>query len=232
MVEIFNTYLYKPILAVLIFIYQNLAFEDLGLAIIILTIFIRIVLFPLFYKSAKDQALMQRIQPHIKKIQLDHQADKEKQARLMMDLYRRHRLNPFSGILLLFVQLPILIALYQVFLKEITNDVFMNHSFLGLVDLGEKSLVLTVTAALLQYFQAKLSIASVPKNQNNSQIFQAGKFMVFLGPILTFIVLVNFPAALGLYWATSTLFSLGERVIINKNLPKLEHDGELSPKNQ
>lgn len=232
MAEIFNTYLYKPILAVLIFIYQNLALQDLGLAIIILTIFIRIVLFPLFYKSAKDQALMQRIQPHIKKIQLDHRADKEKQARLMMELYRRHRLNPFSGFLLLFIQLPILIALYQVFLKEIGNDAFANPFLFGFLNLGEKSLILTVFAALLQYLQAKLSMASVPKNQNNSQIFQTGKLMVFLGPILTFIVLVNFPSALGLYWATSTLFSLGERVIINKNLPKLEHDGEFSPKNQ
>ncbi|MEK7086984.1 MAG: YidC/Oxa1 family membrane protein insertase, partial [Patescibacteria group bacterium] len=95
MTNLFNAVFYQPILSVLIFIYNNLAFHDLGLAIIFLTILVRIVLFPLFYKGAKDQALIQRLQPHIKKIQLDHKVDKAKQAQELMALYKEHRFNPF-----------------------------------------------------------------------------------------------------------------------------------------
>ncbi|MCP6720110.1 MAG: YidC/Oxa1 family membrane protein insertase [Patescibacteria group bacterium] len=225
MVRLFNTILYQPILSVLIFIYENLAFGDLGLAIILLTVFIRVILFPLFYKGAKDQALMQRLQPHIKKIQLDHKDNKEEQARMMLALYRKHRLNPFSGIFLLLLQLPILIALYQVFLRELTTDVFSNLTFLGLINLGEKSLVLAIIAAALQYAHGKLSIPSHPKTKDAGQLASVGRMMIVMGPALTFIILVNFPAALGVYWATSTLFSLGQQVIINRRLPKIEHEG-------
>lgn len=231
MISLFNTYLYQPILSVLIFIYERIAFQDLGLAIIILTIFIRIVLFPLFYKGAKDQALMQRLQPHIKKIQLDHKDNKEEQARKLMALYRRNRLNPLSGIFLLLLQLPILIALYQVFLRELTTGIFDNLTFLGLIDLSEKSLGLAVLAALLQYAHGKLSMPSRSQTASMGQFASAGRMMIVMGPVLTFVILVNFPAALGIYWTVSTLFSLGQQVFINKKLPKIEHDGKTNSKN-
>ncbi len=77
MSDLFNIYLYQPILNVLIFLYQNFSFGDLGIAIIILTIIVRLVLFPVFYKGAKNQALMSALQPHVKKIQLDHKDNKE-----------------------------------------------------------------------------------------------------------------------------------------------------------
>jgi len=221
MISLFNTYLYQPILSVLIFIYEGIALQDLGLAIIILTIFIRIVLFPLFYKGAKDQALMQRLQPHIKKIQLKD--NKEEQARKLMALYRRNRLNPLSGIFLLLLQLPILIALYQVFLRELTTGIFDNLTFLGLIDLSEKSLGLAVLAALLQYAHGKLSMPSRSQTASMGQFASAGRMMIVMGPVLTFVILVNFPAALGIYWTVSTLFSLGQQVFINKKLPKIEH---------
>lgn len=226
MAEIFNTYLYQPIFAVLVFIYNNLAFNDLGIAIIILTLIVRIILFPLFHKSARDQAIMQRLQPHIQKIQLDHKDNKEEQARQLLSLYQKHRFNPFSGFFLLFLQLPVLIALYQVFLKETTNIIFGSHSFLGILNLSEKSLFLAVLAALLQFGQAKLMQAPQKKTPAPKGTFSMNnKFMLFFGPALTFVILTNFPSALGLYWSASTLFSLVQQVIINRNLPQTEHDG-------
>src|SRR3989344_4200053 len=101
MANLFNNFIYEPLLAVLVFIYQNIAFGDLGLSVILLTVFVRVVLFPVFWKSAKDQALMNRLQPHIKQIQLDHKDDREEQAKKLMALYKEHRLNPLSGFLLL-----------------------------------------------------------------------------------------------------------------------------------
>ncbi|KKU94499.1 MAG: Membrane protein insertase YidC [Candidatus Jorgensenbacteria bacterium GW2011_GWA1_48_13] len=234
MINLFNTYLYQPILAVLVFIYDNIAFNDLGLSIILLTFFVRIILFPLFYKGAKDQSLMQRLQPHIQKIQLDHKADKERQAQALLELYKKHRLNPFSGFLLLLVQLPILIALYQVLLKELGSSAFMSHSFFGILDLSSKSLALAVIAALLQYFLGRMSmVASRPAYPQERQTVFASpaKITMYMAPAFTFIILLNFPSALGLYWSASTLFSLFQQVIINKKLPKPEHDRGFDSKN-
>ncbi len=104
MVTLFNTYVYQPILWLLVFIYQNLSFHDLGLAIVILTVLVRLVLLPIFYKGAKDQTIIQKIQPHVKKIQLDHKDDKEKQAKELMALYQKHHVNPFSSILFLIIR--------------------------------------------------------------------------------------------------------------------------------
>ncbi len=229
MIQLFDTYIYGPLLSVLIFIYEHIVFEDLGLAIIVLTFLIRIILFPIFWKSAKDQALLARLQPHIKRIQLDHKDNRQEQARKLMALYRKYRLNPLSGFLLLLLQLPILIAIYQIFLKEITSEVFSNLKFLGLIDLSERSLILATVAGTLQYLQSKLTIPKKAKDKKNSgllaQFAETGRLMVVIGPVLTFVILINFPAALGLYWATSVLFSLGQQVIINKKLPKIEHEG-------
>ena len=178
---------------------------------------------------------MARLQPHIKKIQLDHKDNREEQAKKLMALYREHRLNPLSGFLLLLVQLPILIAIYRIFLNEITVDVFSNLSFLGILDLSERSLVLAVTAAVFQYFQSKISLPRRNKSDGSGPLAGLagmGRTMVVIGPVITFVILVNFPAALGIYWTTSVLFSLGQQVIINKRLPKIEHDGEHSRKNK
>jgi len=220
MANLFNTYLYEPILAVLVFIYQNLSFHDLGLAIIILTILVRVVLFPIFYKSAKDQSLMQGLQPHIKKIQKNHKDNKEKQATALMALYRQNKVNPLSGLLLIIIQLPIIIALYQVFLKGLSGVVFDNHTFLGIIDLGAKSLILVVAAALLQYVQGKLSLPPQSSDEQGKKIFQTSRMMTILGPIITLVILISLPSAISLYWAVSTLVSIGQQVYINKKIAR------------
>ena len=99
----------------MIFLYENIPGHDLGIAIIALTVVIRIVLLPLFYKGAKDQAILQRLAPKIKEIQKDHKDDRAKQAQVMMELYREHKVNPLSQFLIIIIQLPVLIALYWVF---------------------------------------------------------------------------------------------------------------------
>ena len=115
--SLFNEILYKPLYNALVFLYQYITLEDLGLAIILLTILIRFILYPLFYKSIKSQALLQKIQPEIQKIQHNHKDNREKQAQELMALYRQHKVSPFSSFLMILVQLPVLIALYRLFLQ-------------------------------------------------------------------------------------------------------------------
>lgn len=224
MISLFNTYLYEPFLAVLIFLYDHLAFHDLGIAIVILTVLVRLVLFPLFYKGAKSQTLLQRLQPHIKKIQLDHKDNKEEQAKALMSLYRENRINPFSGFFLILVQLPIFIALFQVFTKGLKTYTFDNSAFFGLINLGEKSLVVAVIAAVLQYVQGKISLPPKTAETGKENPFAStGKMMVIMGPVFTLFILTTLPSALGIYWAVSTVFSIVQQLYINKKLPRINH---------
>lgn len=223
MAQLFNTYLYNPILQALIFIYDKIAFHDLGFAIILLTIAVRIVLFPLFYKGAKDQTIMQRLQPDIRRIQKELKTNKEEQARALFALYKKNKINPLSGFLLLLLQLPIIFALYQVFLKGLGDAIFDNKTFLGLIDLGAKSIVLALLAAFFQYIQGKLTLDTKKEASGapgEDAMRQAGRMMMYVGPFLTLMILVYLPGAVGVYWATSTLISIVQQMYIVRTLNK------------
>lgn len=219
MSNIFNVFLYQPVFHSLVFIYQNLSFQDLGLAIIILTALVRIVLFPLFYKSAKHQAIMQRLQPKVKEIQEKHKNDKTKQGAELMNLYKEHKINPFSGILVLIIQLPIIIAIYQVILKETTKDLFSNFMLLGLFNLREANIAIAVIASALQYLQMRLSFPpEMRQGGKNNPAAQTGKIMLIMGPAFSLLILSRLPSALGLYWLASTVFSIGQQILVNKKI--------------
>ncbi|OGY68233.1 MAG: hypothetical protein A3H63_01835 [Candidatus Harrisonbacteria bacterium RIFCSPLOWO2_02_FULL_45_10c] len=226
----FQTIFFDPLFNGLVALYNTVAFHDLGLAIIFLTLIIRIIFLPLFYKSAKNQILIQRLQPEIQKIQHDHKDNKEKQAQAMMELYKKHQVNPFSGFLMLLVQLPVLIAIYQVFLQEfspavmdrlysfVTSPTEFNALFLGLLDLEKRSILMVGLAAIMQYLQGKLSLPAAEKGREPSPAEKIGRQMVFIGPVLTIVILSNLPAAVGLYWLITSVFSVVQQIYINKTL--------------
>ena len=240
---IFHTILYEPLFNALIFLYNTVAFKDFGVAIILLTVIVRFILYPIFYKSFRNQTIMQKIQPEIQRIQHDHKGDKEKQAKMMMELWKTHKVNPLSGTLLLFLQIPILIVLYKIFLSDFSPEVLdtnlysfitspgaINSVFLGLINLKSRSIFIVVLAAILQYIQGKLSLAkSAATNTKQSKI---GAQMVFIGPILTFLVLTSLPAAVGIYWLTTSGFSIFQQFLINKSLAKEKMYGKLSNDNK
>ncbi|MEK7114858.1 MAG: YidC/Oxa1 family membrane protein insertase [Patescibacteria group bacterium] len=217
MIAFFKLILYTPLLNLLIFLYNNIAFQDLGVAIILLTLIIRFVLYPLFYKSFLNQTLMQKLQPEIAKIQHEHKHDKEKQAQVLLALYREHKVNPFSSFLLLLVQLPILIALYQVFLSPPTD---LSPMFLNLIDLSKTSILIVGLATVAQYIQGKLTLPKTKPNEEVPQTTKIAQQMVYIGPAITLVVLWTLPAAVGLYWLVSSVFSLGQQLYINKKIEK------------
>ncbi len=217
MSNFFHAFFYEPMLQMLVWIYKYAAWEDFGLAVIILTVAVRVLLFPLFYKGAKQQALIQKIHPKIKEIQAKHKDNKEKQAMELMELYKRHGVNPFASLLVLIIQLPIVIGLYQVILKEVSGGLFDNFLFLGFINVREKSLILAVITAIFQYIHARMSMPKEEKGSSNPMA-GAGKMMVYMLPAMTLLILANFPAALGLYWLTTTIFSIGQHAYIMKTL--------------
>lgn len=106
--------------ALLRFIYEYLAFENYGLAIIIFTILTKLLLLPLTMKQMKSTSKMQELQPELQKLQKMYANNKEKLNEEMMKLYQKHNYNPASGCLPLLIQFPILIALYRVLIKPLT----------------------------------------------------------------------------------------------------------------
>ena len=234
MVYLYQQILYRPILNLLVFFYNTIGFNDLGIAIILVTLFIRLVLYPFFHTGAKQQMLMQRIQPKIKEIQAKHKDDRDQQAKALMELYKEHGVNPFSGMLLLIIQIPILLTFYWVIRSGVgaaqltglysfvTAPHGINTIFLGFIDLAKPNFILIIAAALAQYFQAKLAIYRAPGGTTRtlSKAEKIARQMVFVGPIITILVFYNFPAALGLYWLMTSLFSVVQQYFVNKHLIK------------
>src|SRR3989344_5206327 len=118
---LWNLLLYKPLLNVLALLVAVVPGGDVGIAIIILTLLVKIVLFPFSQRSIESQARMSRLAPELKKIKAGG-GSKEEQARLTFELYKREKANPFSGCLLVLIQIPIIFALYYVFYKGINFD--------------------------------------------------------------------------------------------------------------
>ena len=154
---------------------------------------------------------MQKIQPEIKRIQHDHKENKEKQAQALLELYREHKVNPFLSIVLFAVQLPVLIALYQVFLKGLSGSVFTSHAFLGLIDLKSRSILMVGLAALAQFCQGWLGLKA-------GQADKMSRYLNYLMPAVTVMILNPLPSAISLYWFVTTLFSIVQQFFINKTL--------------
>jgi len=228
MISLFNTIIYQPLFNLLIYIYNTVALKDFGLAVIILTVLVRVVLYPIFHKGAKDQAIMQRLAPKLNELKKKHKDDKGKLATETMRLYKEHKVNPFSQfVLLILVQLPILIALFKIFSESIKTIPNLNPQFFNLVNLALPSLILVVLAAVAQYFQVRLSLPPQTSNKSFSKEEKMAKQMTFMTlyfmPVLTIVILYKMPSAIALYWLTTTLFSVIQQIIINKSLNKNDY---------
>jgi len=239
-VNFFYVILYQPLFNLLIVFYNYIPGNDFGIAVIALTIAIRLVLYPTSVKAVNSQRGLQKLQPQMQEVQRKYKDDKEKQAKEILNLYKKEKINPFSGLFLALIQLPILIALYQVFwnglkVTELKNVLYsfilnpgqINPVFFHFIDLSKPNLILAVLAGLAQYFQTKmLTPKSSPKNggQNKgvdfSQVMQ--KQMLYFFPVFTVIILMGLPSALGLYWTVSGLFSIIQQYLIFKKYDKAE----------
>ena len=231
--NLFNLILYQPLFNALIFLYAYLPGHDFGIAIIVLTAAIRLVLYPLMAQSIRSQKILNELQPKIQEIQKQYQNDKQQQAKAMMELYQKEKFNPFGGCLPLLIQLPILLALYQVFWRGFQAEQLgflysfvpspggIDPMFLGLINLTQPNIVFAILAGIFQFFQSKMMMPQMKKQQRGSdQMAQFSgamqKQMVYLLPVFTVFILWKLPAAIGLYWLVTTLFSIIQQYLIYK----------------
>jgi YidC/Oxa1 family membrane protein insertase len=247
MIFLFNEIIYKPIYNLLIFVYSATPFHDFGVAIILVTIFIKFLLIPLSKKQIESQKKMQELQPRIKELQAKYKNDKEKQSRALMELYKEKKTNPFSGCLPMIVQLIFLIAIYRVLfniseagLMVNTADLYsfvpnpgqIEKMFVGIIDLASilnlsnltlsslPQIILIILAAGSQYVQTKMLMgkqAAASVGKEADFSQMMSKQMLYLGPLLTLFIGIKFPAGLALYWLVSTSFMIVQQYLLEKN---------------
>lgn len=228
--------LFRPLFNLLVAITDVLPGHQVGLAIIGVTLVVRLVLLPFTWQQARgarrNQTKMAAVQQEIKKLQKKHKDDKAQLAQATMEVYRREGVNPVSGCLPLLVQLPILIALYRVFLVGLGPDTYaflysfvpvpvdINLHFLGLV-LTEPSLLLGVVAGVGQFVMMRF-FTPAPQTQPGASDETAAMMakmqrnMMYFFPVMTVFIALRLPAALALYWVASTVFAIVQQYILRR----------------
>jgi len=231
--SIWNNILYWPLLNALAFLVSIVPGGDVGIAVIILTLFVKTILFPLSQRSIESQIKMNLLAPELKKIK-DSGASKEEQAKQTFELYKHHKTNPFSGCLLVLIQIPIIFALYYVFLRGINlqsitlypfihSPEHMNMIFLGILDISKKGiLILAIFAGVSQYFQASLMPKPILSADKKDDSFQDNftrsmqTQMKYIFPFIIAFIAYNVSGAVALYWITSNIFAIGQQMYANK----------------
>lgn len=235
MAALFNTFIYEPIYNALAFIVSVIPGSDIGIAIILLTVLIKLVLFPLSLIAVRTQALMREIDPELKHIREEFKDNKEETARRTMALLKDKKVNPFASIFLILIQLPIILGLYFVFLSEGAGGGFdpavlysfidlprdASFMFLGFIDLTGKSVSLAVLVAATQFYNARLMMPTTPQGDAGSLQHDLAKSMHvqmrYVFPIVMGVVAYVISAAIALYFLVSNLFQLFQELYVKHN---------------
>jgi YidC/Oxa1 family membrane protein insertase len=237
----FETFLTQPIYNGFIYLISIMPGGDVGFAIILMTLIMRILFYPAFTASIRTQMGMQAIQGEVDEINTTYKDKPEERARRTMALFKEHKIRPFSGFLALLVQIPVFIALYFAFFKEglpnIATDLLysfvqapalVDTMFLGFVNLlTPHNIILSLLVGGLQYGVVMLSLGRMQQagkkplapEKEMAQKMQKYLMLYFL-PALMAVVSYSLPAAAGLYFATTNLLSLGQEWIIRRQPTK------------
>lgn len=210
---IWNKYFVYP-MSVFIIYFADL-FNSYGWAIVVVTIIIRVFLLPLNIKQLKSSKAMQDIQPELKELQAKYSSkDANTQQKLQqetMALFQKHGVNPLAGCLPIFVQMPILIAMYHAIMR---TEQIQGHTFLWFA-LDSPDYILPIIAGAATFFQQKLMMAGSPAAQNPQMVA-----MLYIMPIMIAVFAFFFPAALALYWVVGNIFMVAQTIFIRKPMMK------------
>lgn len=242
---IFHTIVYNPIYNALVFFVDVLPNHDIGIAVIIVTIIVRIILFPLARRAIQSQIDMKRIAPEVEAIKKKYKDKPEEQTKATFALYKERDVHPFAGFLVTLIQLPVLFALYYIFARggfpAINTEIVypflhiptaINMEFLGFVNMGAShNIVLAVLAALSQMTYTRLTMgprgSQTPMEAVESSFSQdmAKSFDLQARYVLPLVIGVFgyfLPAVASLYWVTSNLFMIGQEYATGRRFSSLK----------
>src|SRR3990167_8759116 len=232
---LYHTFFFDPLYNSLIVLFKFLPWADAGIIVIILTILVRLILFPLSKRAVITQMKMTEIAPDLQKIKEQYKNNTEEQAKKTLDLYKTKGVNPFSGIFVIIIQIPIIFALYQIFLHfpVVNADLLysfvevpqaINTTFLGFINITAKSAVLAFLAALSTFLQFKVSMKEQKAPTGNSFGDNLARSMQtqmkYFFPVIVFFISYSISGVIALYWLTTNLFSIGQELFVRRKLTK------------
>ena len=242
MQSLFHNVFYEPLYNGLILFLNITPWYSVGLAVVFFTCLIKILMFPLSQKSIQTQFEMKKIEPELNDIKEKYKDNKQVQAEKVMQLYKDKGLNPFAGIFPMLIQLPILIALYLVFLNgglpEIDqNSIYsftkipstINMDFFG-ISVTDKSIFFAFLVAIAQFLQMQIVMPKAKKKDNKSNIpnfsdelaKSMNMQMKYVMPVIMFFIAKSFPLVVSLYLITSSIFAIGQELYIRNKYKKPE----------
>lgn len=237
----FHAVFYNPIYNALVALVAVIPGSDVGVAVILVTIVIRLILLPFSLSAARTQRAMKTLEPKIKELKETHKGNKEKEALSTLALYREAKVNPFASILMVFIQLPVLLALYWVFYYEPFSTVDainltrlysftpipagVSLLFLGIISVAGKSMILAFLAGITQFYQAHLALSGTMKPsdakgmQNDFQRIM-GVQLKYVFPFIIAAISYTTSGAIALYFITTNIAGCFQEWYVYRTLHK------------
>lgn len=193
----------------------SIGVPNYGLAIIFITIIIKIALFPLTQKQMKSMRAMQQLQPKLKYIQDKYKDDPQTMQMKVMAMYKDHGVNPLGGCLPLLIQMPIFIALFQSLYKFEFIDI-THAGFLWIPNIGNPDpfYILAVLAAVTTYLQQKVAMVDTKDPTQKTLLYVMPLFMAWIAATM--------PAGLPLYWVTFNILGILQQLYVNRGQNTLQ----------
>jgi YidC/Oxa1 family membrane protein insertase len=236
-VTLFNLLIHDPLYNALVFLIGIVPLADVGIAVIILTLLVKLILFPLAKQAIKTQVTLKEIGPRLEEIKKKYKDNQQEQVKQTLAVYKENDIHPLSGILTLFIQLPIILGLYWVFFKGGLPDIDpsdlyafvsepdkVNMIFIGLVDMGGRSIVLALLAGATQFIHARIAIKppetkTKPGESLKDDLARSMSIqMRYVLPVIVGVIAYTISSAVALYWTTSNLFTIGQELIVRRKI--------------
>ncbi|MDC1205593.1 YidC/Oxa1 family membrane protein insertase [Candidatus Pacebacteria bacterium] len=237
---IWHTFFFDPVYNGLILFIDIVPGGDVGIAIILITILVKVILLPLSLKAARTQRLMRELDPKLKEIKEKFKDKREELAKATMEAYKNAGLNPFASILLMFIQIPIIIALYlavyrgggiplpeinvALLFSFVPSPETVNMMFIGLIDMAGKSLPLALLAGGTQFIHSKMSIPKPEPRKDGAKPSMKEDFarsmqmqMRYVMPLIIFFVAYTISASIALYFTVSNFVAIAQEYVVKKH---------------
>jgi YidC/Oxa1 family membrane protein insertase len=239
----FHTFFYEPVYNLIVLVLTFVPLHDIGAAIVIVTLIVKTILLPFNMSALRTQYMMKKIEPEMNKIKELQKKNPQEASKKMIELYKKQKINPFSSLFAMILQIPIFIALYIVFSKGLFDDPKSIYSFVtfpetlhtvafGIFDVTEKNVVIALLAGISSYFLAvrqtsMMGTSKDTKKEGKDESFQEhfAKSMkiqlLYVLPVIIAVSAMALPSALGLYWFVSNTASYGLDVYMKRKLAHL-----------
>jgi YidC/Oxa1 family membrane protein insertase len=239
----FHTLFYEPVYNLIVVILSIVPLHDIGTAIVIVTLIVKLILLPLNLSALRTQYTMKKVEPEMKRIKELQKTNPQKASKDMIELYKKEAINPFSSLFVMILQIPVFFALYFVFSKGLFNDPHSIYSFVhfpdklhdmafGIFDVTKKNIIIAVLAGLSSYFLARRQTTSmitpgdIGKGKDESfqdQFMKSMKLqLLYVLPVIITVSASALPSALALYWFVSNSASYGLDVYMKNKLAHLK----------